>query len=197
MATNELFAPPPAPAPTGLDLLYGVLFRPTATFKATGAETPLAMGAAAMLAVAVVMGFAFAPQRPGAVVLASLIALGWLFLSWLLLTGSLFIVGRFMVGRGEVQPLMAGTALAFLPFILVGPMAAFAGWGRGGVLLAAIFFVAAVMWWLRILQAAARGIMDLTSGQAVLAIVGMELLLAAVPMTYMTLWIMTLVLAIG
>lgn len=197
MATNELFAPEPPAAPAGLDLIYGVLFRPGETFRALGADAPLGMGAAAMLAVAVVMGFAFGPQRPGAVVLTTVIALGWLFLSWLLLTGALYLVGRFMAGRGELQPLMAGTALAFLPFLLVGPMAAFAGWGRPGVLLAAIFFVAAVMWWLRILQAAARGIMDLTNGQAVMAIVGTELLLAAVPMTYMTLWILTFMLALS
>lgn len=197
MATNELFAPEPPAAPAGLDLIYGVLFRPRETFRALGTEAPLGMGAIVMLAVAVVMGFSFGPQRPGAVVLATLIALGWLFLSWILLTCSLFIVGRFMVGRGEVQPLMASTALAFLPFLLVGPMAAFAGWGRPGILVAAIFFVAAVMWWLRILQAAVRGVMDLTNGQAVMAIVGMELLLAAVPMTYMTLWFMTIVLLIS
>lgn len=197
MATHELFAPEPPPAPAGLDVFYGVLFRPTETFRALGADTPLGLGAAAMLAVAVVIGFAFAPQRPGAVVLAIVIALGWLFLSWLLLTGSLFIVGRLMVGRGEIQPLMAGTALAFLPFLLVGPMAAFSSFGRWGVLLAALFFVAATLWWLRILQAAARGIMDLTNGQGVMAIVGMELLLSAVPMTYMTLWILTLVLVVS
>lgn len=197
MATNELFAPEPAPAPAGLELFYGVLFRPAATFKALGADAPLGMGAVAVLAVAATMGFAFGPHRPGGVVLAMFIALGWLFLSWLVLTGSLFIVGRLMVGRGELPPLMAGTALAFLPFLLVGPMAAFAGWGRGGVLLASIFFVGAVLWWLRILQAAVKGLLDLTNGQAVMAIVGMELLLAAIPMTYMTLWIMTLMLVIG
>lgn len=197
MATNELFAPEPPPAPAGLDLIYGVLFRPAATFKALGAEAPLGMGAASLLAVAATMGFAFGPPRPGGVVLTMFIALGWLFLSWLVLTGALFVVGRLIAGRGELQPMMAGTALAFLPFLLVGPMAAFAGWGRGGVLLAAIFFVAAVLWWLRILQAAVKGLLDVTNGQAVMAIVGVELLLAAVPMTYMTLWIMTLVLVIG
>lgn len=197
MATNELFAPELAAPPTGLDVIYGVLFRPTETFRALGNETPLGLGAVAMVAVAIVLGFAFAPQRPGAVVLAVVIALGWMFLSWLLLTGSLYIVGRLIAGRGEIQPLMAGTALAFLPFLLVGPMAAFSGWGRGGVLIAAIFFVAAVAWWLRIMQAAARGIMDLTNGQAVMAIVGMELLLSAVPMTYLTLWLLTFMLVVS
>lgn len=196
---NDAYMPgdAPGPAPTGLELVYGVLFRPTATFAALGPDAPLAAGAAAMLTVATVMGFAMGPQAPHKVAIAMLIALGWLFISWILMTGSLFIVGRLMVGRGEIQGLMGGTGLAFLPFILIGPMASFAGMGHFGKLFGACLFVGAVLWWLRLLQAAARGNMQLTSGQGVMAIIGMELLLTAIPMTYTSLWFLTLLMVIG
>jgi len=197
--TTETFMPGDAagPAPTGLELVYGVLFRPTATFAALGSEAPLAAGAGAMLTVAAVLAFAMGPQAPHKVAITMLIALGWLFLTWLLMTGALFIVGRLMVGRGEIQGLLGGTALAFLPFILVGPMASFSGMGHWGKLFGACLFVGAVLWWLRLLAAAARGNMGLTSGQGVMAIVGMELLLAAIPMTYTTLWFLSLLMVIG
>ena len=196
MATMDFQAAPP-PAPQGLELLYGVLFRPTATYQALGPDAPMATAGGVVLVVALVAAFAMAPPEPGAVGLSFFIALGWLFLSWLLLTGPLFVVSRLLGGRGELPALMAATALAFLPFVLIGPMAAFAGMGKVGVLLAASFFVGAVIWWLRLVQAAVRGCMGLTGGQAVMALVGTELLLAAVPGLYVTLWVLTLVLAIG
>lgn len=195
MSSEFTHAPAAAPAPGVLDWFYGVLFRPREVYATWPLDHAHSAAALAVLLVAVIGGFTSAGAGAGAVVLGFATWLGWLVLGWFTSTALMFVIGRVMTRQGEFMPLLAATGLAFLPMILAGPMTAIAKFGKVGLVIGTIGELAVLIWYLRLLLAAVKGVMGLTTGQAVIALVIAELTVAAVPWLLFTLGIMSLVLA--
>jgi hypothetical protein len=151
----------------------------------------------AVLLVALIGGFTSAGTGGGAVVLGFFTWLGWLLLGWFGSTAMLFVIGRIMRQEGEFMPLLAAIGLALLPMILEGPLAAFASFGKFGVAIAALGSLGVFIWSLRLVLAALKGVMGLRTGQAVLAMVVAELIVAAIPWMLFSLGFMSLMLAVS
>lgn len=187
----------PQAAPGVLDWFYGVMFRPATVYATWPLERAPGAAGLAVLLVALIGGFTSAGAGGGAVTLGFFTWLGWLVLGWFTSTAMLFVIGRLMRPQGEFMPLLAAIGLAMLPMIFEGPLAAFASFGRFGAAIAALGSLAVFIWTLRLVVAALKGVMGLRTGQAVLAMVISELILAAIPWMLFTLGIMSLALAVS
>lgn len=192
------FAPPPERGELkGLDLFFGVLFRPRVTFFEVPLDRSLGQGLLVLVLVAVINAFASEVHGVGMVVLAFLTWLGYLMLAWAVLTAVLFVVTHLIRPQGKFVDLLAATALSFLPWILEGPLHVVSRWGTGGLTVAAIGTIAVFVWFFKILLAAVRGATGLTSAQAVTALVLSELVLVGVPLLFMLLGTLLVVVLIA
>jgi hypothetical protein len=186
-----------APAPGVLEWIYGVLFRPREVFSSWPLDRAQGVAALVVLLVAAIGGYTSAGNGAGAVMLGFFTWLGWLVLSWFLVTGLVFVIGRILKPHGEFLPLLSAIGLAYLPMIFGGPLAALAGFGKFGLAIAVLGELGIFIWTLRLLLAAIKGVMGLSTGQAVLTLVVAELTFAAVPWMLFTLGVMSLALALS
>jgi hypothetical protein len=184
-----------APAPGVLEWIYGVLFRPREVFSTWPLDRAQGVAALVVLLVAAIGGYTSAGTGAGAVMLGFFTWLGWLVLSWFLVTGMVFVIARILKPQGEFLPLLSAIGLAYLPMIFSGPVAAMAGLGKFGLVIAVLGQLGIFIWTLRLLLAAIKGVMGLSSGQAVLTLVVAELTFAAIPWMLFTLGIMSMALA--
>jgi hypothetical protein len=183
-------------APDVLTWYYGILFRPKEAYGTWRLDKALGSAALAVALVAVIGGYGSAGGGAGTVLLGFFTWLGWLVVSWLLLTSLLFIVGRIIRRKGDFGALLAATGLAYLPLIFLGPLHAVAGWGAFGTALAALGAIAVFLWWVRLLVAAVRQVMELSTAQAVMAIVAAEIVIGVLPWLLFTLGVMSVALAV-
>jgi hypothetical protein len=195
--SSELTTPQAAPAPGVLDWFYGVLFRPREAFATWPIDRAQGAAGLSVLLVALIGGFTSAGTGGDAVVLGFFTWLGWLVLGWFTSTALLFVIGRVMRQQGEFLPLLSAIGLALLPMILVGPLHAVAAFAGIGTAIGVLGELAVFIWMLRLVVAAVKGVMGLSTGQAVLAIVIAEATLAAIPWLLFSLGIMSLVLAVS
>lgn len=192
------FAPPPErSARQLLDLFFGVLFRPRATFWEVALDRALGQGVGVILLVAAINAFASEVKGIGMLVLAFLTYTGWLALGWLVLTGVLFVVTHLLKPQGKFTDLLAATSLSFLPLMFEGPLHVISRWGTPGLTIAAVGTIGILIWFVRVLLAGVRGATGLTSGQAVTALVLSELVLVGIPLLFMLLGTLLVVVLIG
>jgi hypothetical protein len=184
-------------APDVLTWYYGMLFRPRESLATYRLDKALGAAGLAVALVAVVGGYISAGGGAATVMLGFFTWLGWLLVSWLVLTALLFVIGRIIHRKGEFGALLAATGLAYLPLLLFGPLHAVANWGVLGKALAAIGMIGVFLWWVRLLVAAVRQVMQLSTAQAVMAIVAAEVVMVGLPWVLVTLGIMSLALAVA
>jgi hypothetical protein len=184
-------------APDVLTWYYGILFRPKETLATYRLDKALGAAGLAVALVAVIGGYVSAGGGASTVMLGFFTWLGWLLVSWLVLTSLVFVIGHVMKRKGEFGALLASTGLAYLPLLLLGPLNAVASWGVFGTAVAALGMIAVFLWWVRLLVAAVRQVMQLSTAQAVMAIVAAEVVLVGLPWLLFTLGVMSLALAVA
>ena len=185
------------PSPGVLEWFYGVLFRPREVFSTWPLERAQGPAALAVLIVAAIGGYTSAGAGAGAVMLGFFTWLGWLVLAWFMLTGLVFVIGRIIRPQGEFLTLLSAVGLSLLPLIFSGPLAAVAAWGAFGTAIAVLGQLVLFIWTLRLLLAALKGVMGLSTGQAILALVVAEVMLAVVPWMLFALGLMSIALAVS
>lgn len=183
---------PPAPQPGVLELFYGVLFHPKATFEAAPLDRLVGQGCLAIALVAAISALTAGGTGLGGLLLAFFSALGWLIVLWLVLSALVFVIARTWRPQGEFVPMLAATALSMLPWVLQAPLGVLYGWGPVGTAIAGLGSLALFIWWLRILVAAVRGVTGLATGQTILVLVLADVLIAATPLVMLALGLLSL-----
>lgn len=179
-----------------LAAVYGILFRPHETFDALADEISLGVALFVLAALGGILAFTVAPVGVPALLLTWAVFTGWLVFVWALLSGLVYLVGSILGGRGALSGVMGAVAYAFVPLMLLAPIAAWSATGGSSTGVAAAL-LAVVLWWGRVLHAAVCGSMRLSGTQATFALLGAELAVVGIPAAYVALIVGTLVLSLA
>ena len=174
-------------APLGvLELMYGTLFSPVATFREVATRPHLGRAVAVLAVVAVVNaavgaisgGREFAAGMAGAGMpvpggsfgpVAFLFGLVGPFLFWYLQTAIFYLTGVLLGGRGAIVPLMAGLAVAAMPQVFSAPAVLVSTAVHRGV---GVWFSVALGMWVAVLYClAVREALHFSTGRAIATLV--------------------------
>lgn len=165
-----------------LAVLYGVLFRPRATFAHSDWARALGAAVGVQLLVALVTGLSIAGANPFSLMLAFMSLFGLQVLYWGLSAAFAFVFARGWGAKGDFAPLVAAWGVGSAPALLSAPLLVLRGSGPFGLAVAGLGSVALLVWiaWLWVL--AVRSVAGLDGAKALAVVALSQFLLVAAPL---------------
>jgi len=168
------------------ELVYGILFTPSATFRRVADDPPLFHGFIIFLTVTILTSLtaslippdvsippefadAYAKVRPFMGIMGALLA----FIFWFIQAGVLQVIAEFFEGQGRAIGVLTVLALADIPRVLVIPFQIISYFSAGsffGSFLTVMASLIALVWWLVLSVIGIREIQRFSTGKAVVTL---------------------------